>query len=40
MLCSNGSDGLDMDSVVPKELILVDVLQLLLKSEKMLLEVL
>ena len=40
MLCSNGSDRLDMESVVAKEPILVDVLELLLKSGKMLLEVL
>ena len=40
MLCGDGNDGLDMDSMVPEELILVDVLEFLLKSEKMLLEAL
>ena len=40
MLSGNGSDGLDMDSMVPEGLSLVDVLELALKSAKTLLEVL
>ena len=40
MLCGDGNDGLDMDSVGQEELSLVDVLELALKSAKTLLEVL
>ena len=40
MLCINGSDRPDMDSVVSEELSLVDVLEFALKSAKTLLEVL
>lgn len=39
MLSSNGSDGLDVESVVQEDLTVVDVLELELKSAKMLLEV-
>ena len=40
MLCINGSDRPDMDSVISEELSLVDVLEFALKSAKTLLEVL